>query len=96
MKMRHKIRHRKRKCVILSAIFPLSKPKQSSQRPKQEAPQLGFKGFFIRHIPAHPVSLNTTILIPVGIIIAVLRITIAGSRTARKKTEGVFSQTQNI
>ena len=44
MKMRHKIRHRKRKCVTLSAIFPLSKPKQSFTVPR-EAHQLGFKGF---------------------------------------------------
>ena len=48
MKMRHKIRHRNRKCVILSAIFPLSKPKQSFTVPR-EAHQLGFKGFFIHH-----------------------------------------------
>jgi len=94
MKMRHKIRHRKRKCVTLSAIFPLSKPKQSFTVPR-EAHQLGFKGFSFT-TPAHPVSLNTTILIPVGTIIAVLRITITGSRTAHKVTEGVFSQTQNI
>ena len=64
MKMRHKIRHRKRKCVTLSAIFPLSKPKQSFAVPR-EAHQLGFKGFSFA-TPAHPVSLNTTILIPVA------------------------------
>ena len=45
--MRHKIRHRKRKCVTLSAIFPLSKPKQSFAVPR-EAHQLGSKGFFIQ------------------------------------------------
>jgi hypothetical protein len=45
--MRHKIRHRKRKCVTLSAILPLSKPKQSFAVPR-EAHQLGSKGFLFR------------------------------------------------
>ena len=45
--MRHKIRHRKRKCVTLSAILSLSKPKTVLTAPR-EAHQLGSKGFFIR------------------------------------------------
>ena len=46
--MRHKIRHRKRKCVTLSTIFPISKPKQPFTVPR-EAHQLGFRDFFIHH-----------------------------------------------
>ena len=42
----------------------LSKPKTVLTAPR-EAPQLGFKGFSFA-TPAHPVSLNTTILIPVA------------------------------